>query len=169
MPEIPDTPEARRHAAICYGQFGADGYDEEGVMPQSGSQWGFSFMHVGARGYDPVTGRFLQRNPIGIEGGINVYEYARGSATSYIDAEGQAAFLVVLAGVVGKALWFEAGVAASITVYGCVAAEESNIANQTKQALLGKPAELPDFAVKRFVYYEGRYYRVDEKMGRRPC
>ena len=32
----------------------------------------FPFLHLGHRWYDPATGRFLQRDPIGIRGGLNV-------------------------------------------------------------------------------------------------
>jgi RHS repeat-associated protein len=52
-----------------YGYAGAWGYqtDDAGDMP---------FIHVGHRYYDPTTGRFLQRDPIGIAGALNVYVYA---------------------------------------------------------------------------------------------
>ena len=88
MPEVPDTPEAQRRTAIRYGQFRADGYDEEGLMSPSGSQWGFPFMHVGVRWYDPLTGRFLQADPIGILGGLNVYAYVDGAPTVFVDPAG---------------------------------------------------------------------------------
>ena len=45
-------------------------------------------MHVGWRYYDPSSGRFLQRDPIGLWGGRNVYEYVRSSPLSWIDPEG---------------------------------------------------------------------------------
>ncbi|WP_275249823.1 phospholipase A2, partial [Vandammella animalimorsus] len=37
------------------------------------------------RDYDPSTGRYLQSDPIGLDGGINVYLYANGSPTLYMD------------------------------------------------------------------------------------
>jgi YD repeat-containing protein len=49
---------------------------------------GFPFMHVGARYYDPGTGRFLQRDPIGIAGGLNVYAYVGNSPLYGIDPSG---------------------------------------------------------------------------------
>jgi len=55
-------------------------------------------MHVGARYYDPATGRFLQRDPIGVQGGLNVYQYAAGTPTIAVDPDGE--FLGILIGVV---------------------------------------------------------------------
>jgi RHS repeat-associated protein len=57
-------------------------------------EWGYqshaemSFFHVGHRYYDPGSGRFLQRDPIGMEGGGNVFAYAFGSPTLFIDEDG---------------------------------------------------------------------------------
>jgi RHS repeat-associated protein len=55
-----------------YGYAGAWGYQAHADFP---------FLHVGHRYYDPSTGRFLQRDPIGIAGGRNVYAYARNDPT----------------------------------------------------------------------------------------
>ncbi len=41
-----------------------------------------------ARYYDPETGRFTQRDPIGLSGGTNLYAYALGSPTNYTDPMG---------------------------------------------------------------------------------
>lgn len=41
-----------------------------------------------ARYYDPESGRFISRDPIGTEGGINLYEYAQSSPGYYIDPSG---------------------------------------------------------------------------------
>jgi predicted RNA binding protein YcfA (HicA-like mRNA interferase family) len=46
------------------------------------------FLHVGARYYDPATGRFLQRDPIGVDGALNFYEYADSSPIFSIDPLG---------------------------------------------------------------------------------
>ena len=48
----------------------------------------FSFQHVGARYYDPSSGRFLQRDPIGTAGGLNVYAYVFGRPTLEADPSG---------------------------------------------------------------------------------
>ena len=66
-------------AANRYGYVGAHGYQSHGEMVYS---------HVGARYYDPASGRFLQRDPIGITGGLNVYEYVENAPTALVDPDG---------------------------------------------------------------------------------
>jgi len=65
-----------------YGYAGEWGYQTDPATD------GFSFLHVGARYYDPATGRFLQRDPIGIRGGLNVYAYVEARPTNGVDSEG---------------------------------------------------------------------------------
>ncbi|MDR5795673.1 RHS repeat-associated core domain-containing protein, partial [Caballeronia sp. LZ008] len=42
------------------------------------------------RYYDPATGRFISKDPIGLAGGINVYQYANGNSTRWVDPLGLA-------------------------------------------------------------------------------
>ena len=56
-------------------------------------EWGV--MHAGAglyymraRHYDSGLGRFLQRDPVGINGGFNLYQYARNNPCLWTDPEG---------------------------------------------------------------------------------
>jgi RHS repeat-associated protein len=46
--------------------------------------------------YDPRTGRWLSRDPIEEEGGINLYGYVGGNPVSYIDPNGQIAVPVIV-------------------------------------------------------------------------
>jgi len=46
------------------------------------------WLHVGERYYDPASGRFMQRDPIGILGGSNVYVYVENQPTIAIDPFG---------------------------------------------------------------------------------
>jgi RHS repeat-associated protein len=65
-----------------------------GVMREGG---GLYFMK--RRYYDSVTGRFIQKDPIGILGGTNVYTYAGNNPVTYMDPEGLLA-PVIVAGIV---------------------------------------------------------------------
>ncbi|MBD3284629.1 hypothetical protein GF395_04285, partial [Candidatus Uhrbacteria bacterium] len=44
--------------------------------------------HVGARWYDAGVGRFMQRDPIGVGGGLNVYVYCWNGPLSGVDPSG---------------------------------------------------------------------------------
>jgi len=69
-----------------YGYAGAYGYQTDADV--YGGPGAFPFLHVGARYYDPATGRFLQRDPIGILGGLNVYSYVVSTPTTIVDPQG---------------------------------------------------------------------------------
>ena len=45
-------------------------------------------MHYRARTYDPVQGRFKQRDPLGHVDGMNLYEYVSGAPTRWLDPSG---------------------------------------------------------------------------------
>ncbi len=63
-----------------YHKYGGKyGYYTEGVT---------GIILAGARAYHPYLMRWLQRDPIGIEGGINLYEYVKSNPMRYFDATG---------------------------------------------------------------------------------
>jgi RHS repeat-associated protein len=94
-----------------FGYVGSWGYQSHAEMP---------FLHVGYRYYGPDSGRFLQRDPIGIEGSINVFGYVGFLPTVSVDPLGLQASMSppVLAGAGG----FTAEEIANML--GCVTAAE---------------------------------------------
>ncbi len=69
----------REGAAAHLGRFGYAG----GVaLPESG------LTHFRARAYDPQTGRFVSADPIGTEGGINLYAYVNNDPLDATDPKG---------------------------------------------------------------------------------
>ena len=62
-----------------YQYAGLHGYETIGTLP---------FLHIGYRWYDASSGRFLQRDPIGIAGGFNAYDYAFAAPMEYVDPLG---------------------------------------------------------------------------------
>jgi RHS repeat-associated protein len=67
-----------------FGYVGAYGYQST----LDGGAEVFPYLHVGARYYDPSSGRSLQRDPIGILGGLNVYAYAENNPMGAVDPSG---------------------------------------------------------------------------------
>jgi len=79
-------------------------------LPSYGPRWGKRFVYDGAasdrrypgqyfdaetglhqnyfRDYDPKTGRYVQADPIGLEGGINVFIYVEGNPLNFFDPDG---------------------------------------------------------------------------------
>ncbi|WP_189052645.1 FG-GAP-like repeat-containing protein, partial [Aliidongia dinghuensis] len=47
-----------------------------------------SLVHLNARLYDPLTGRFVSADPIGLNGGANVYAYANNNPVRFTDPSG---------------------------------------------------------------------------------
>lgn len=66
--------------ATPFGFAGGHGYQRD---PDSG------LMLLGARYYDPSIGRFISRDPIGYEGGLNLYAYCNGDPVNAVDPDGE--------------------------------------------------------------------------------
>jgi RHS repeat-associated protein len=61
------------------------------------------------RDYDPTSGRYIQADPIGLEGDANPYGYAKANPLKYVDPDGKIAF------VIPAAYWVGAAAAAGVT------------------------------------------------------
>ncbi|HIP83470.1 MAG TPA: hypothetical protein EYH19_07865 [Desulfocapsa sulfexigens] len=62
------------------------------------------------RFYDPATGRYISADPIGLDGGINLYAYVQNDPVNFIDPEG----LFIFTATFGITAWALAGDAAII-------------------------------------------------------
>ena len=96
----------------------ASTFDSYGMESTSGSpsdpfgyngQWGYiedretGLYYCQNRYFDPNTGRWVNRDPIGFEGGVNVYEYTGGSPNGAMDDDGLKRIVVIIgAGFVKK-------------------------------------------------------------------
>jgi pimeloyl-ACP methyl ester carboxylesterase len=68
-------------------------------------------MYYRARYYDPAVGRFTQRDPIGLAGGLNLYGYVGGDPINRVDPWGLENILVPGSDVSGKRDngWYQTG------------------------------------------------------------
>jgi RHS repeat-associated protein len=73
------------NAPSRYGYVGAHGYE---TLNDGASGFDMTYLHVGARYYSPTLGRFLQRDPIGLQGGANVYSYVQSDPLGNSDSLG---------------------------------------------------------------------------------
>jgi RHS repeat-associated protein len=96
------TPQASSR----FGYAGAWGY--QGSAYTSGDPLAdLGWLHVGARYYDPASGRFVQRDPIGIRGGFNTYVYCSNNPLFSVDPSGESAlfWIPVIVAAVAVALF----------------------------------------------------------------
>lgn len=68
---------------------------------------------VRTRSHDPVTGRWLSNDPIGISGGLNQYVFCANNPVNFVDPDGQLAWLVsgAFGGLVDAGLQVATGMA----------------------------------------------------------
>jgi len=128
-----EPPITRRRVYTAFGEEISTSGSVDSRYRYAGA-WGyqshddFAFVHVGARWYDPESGRFLQRDPIGIAGGLNTYEYARSSPTVGVDPD-------------GEIVWFLIAVAVVIVLDS--AAQYANAPSPTDTPIQGSPGASP--------------------------
>ena len=54
-------------------------------------------VRFGARDYDPETGRWLTKDPSGLSGGLNLYQYANSDPVNTIDVDGESPIFILFA------------------------------------------------------------------------
>jgi len=91
-----------------YNNFGAPGGAGIGRFMYTGQMWisdqGADFYHYKARAYRPGIGRFLQPDPIGHAGGMNLYAYVGNDPVNFSDPSGLFAEIV---NANGNSVWVD--------------------------------------------------------------
>ncbi len=86
------------------------------------------------RGYNPFKARWLNRDPIEENGGLNLYEYVGGDPITYVDTDGKHPLIAIAAGgVVG-------GLSSGITTYAVTGDMKAAINSMGYGALGGAAA-----------------------------
>jgi len=90
------TPDGLQQGSRTYTAYGQTD-QSSGTQPDKGYAGMFLHEYSGLyltryRAYDPVTGRWLSRDPIEEQGGVNLYGYVEGDPVNFTDPDGLQAY-----------------------------------------------------------------------------
>lgn len=83
-----------------YGEAAITGDEQQnstGYTGRENDKTGLYFYR--ARYYDPILKRFISEDPIGVAGGLNLYQYVGGDPVNYVDSDGQLPIIPIAIGV----------------------------------------------------------------------
>jgi RHS repeat-associated protein len=107
--QMSDSDDSSLQTSYAYSPYGASttvGTDPANnpIQYTSRENDGTGLIYYRARSYDPVLGRFISEDPIGLAGGWNWFAYVGGNPVSFVDPEGKTAAVAGLAALGALAL-----------------------------------------------------------------
>ena len=86
------------------------------------------------RWYDSVTGRWLSKDPIGLNGGLNLYAFCNGDPVNYLDADGTLLVPFLMNSLVAAGIAAIAAVAMPV-LYSCAEAIVKTVSSALDKAV----------------------------------
>ena len=179
---VSDTAGNRRWAwSLFTGEpFGASAANEAPQIQAAAQQFAFNLRFPGQyldkesgtaynyyRDYNPNTGRYLQSDPIGLEGGTNTYAYVDGDPLSFIDPTGLAAAGARIGGSIGGAVGGRFGPAGQRI--GILLGAAAGSAIEDKFCPPEDPCEKLEQDVRDAKDHMGQRYSSKDPKNRAPC